>query len=76
MAEDDIWRKRFLLFMGARLFGLLTFFLGLAIVFTDLLRPGGWPAIGAAIAVLGVIDAVGAPMLLRKHWKKEDRNTE
>ena len=43
MADEATWKRRFYLYMGARLFGLLTFFAGLAIVFTDLLREGGWP---------------------------------
>ena len=44
MADDDLWRRRFFVFMLIRLFGLATFFLGIAIIYTDLLREGGWPA--------------------------------
>ena len=58
--------------MGARLFGLLRFFAGLAIVFTDLLREGGWPAVGVIIMVLGLADAIVAPKLIKKQWEKED----
>ncbi len=72
MADDDIWKRRFMLFMGARLFGFLTFFAGLAVGFTSLVTPGGSPAIGAVLIVLGVIDAVVAPRLLTKQWKKQD----
>ena len=73
MADDDIWKRRFFLYMGARLFGLATFFVGLAIMFTGLLRPGGWPALGAVIVVFGVIDAVVAPKLMKKKWEADDR---
>jgi hypothetical protein len=72
MADDDIWKRRFLLFMGARLFGVLTFFVGIVIGFTNLVQPGGMRAVGAGLIVLGVIDAVVAPRLLTSHWKKED----
>ncbi len=73
MADEDRWRRRFQLYMGARLFGLATFLAGLAIVFTDLLRPGGWPVVGSIVMVLGLLDAVVAPRLLRKQWEREDR---
>ena len=73
MADEDLWRRRFLAFMLVRLAGLATFLLGLAIIYTDLVREGGWPAVGAVIAVMGVIDAVFAPKLLRKLWEQQDQ---
>jgi hypothetical protein len=74
MADEETWKRRFAVFMAARLFGLVTVLAGIAVAFTGLLRPGGWPAVGAVLVVLGLIDAVGAPMLLRKHWEREDRS--
>ena len=44
MADEDLWRRRFFVFMLTRLLGVATFFLGIAIIYTDLLRQGGWPA--------------------------------
>ena len=76
MADDDIWRRRFFVFAGARLFGLLTIVAGVAVMFTDIVRPGGWPAVGAVIVVMGLIDAVVAPTLLRKHWRQVDQERE
>jgi hypothetical protein len=73
MADEDKWRQRFNLFMGIRLFGLLVFFAGLAIVFTNLLRPGGWPVVGSIVMILGLLDSVVAPRLLKKKWEAEDR---
>lgn len=73
MADDDLWRHRFFVFMLTRLFGVATFFLGLAIIYTDFLREGGWPAVGAILAIVGTIDAVFAPKLLRKLWEQQDR---
>jgi len=72
MADDAVWKRRFFLFMGARLLGLLTFFAGIAIMFTDILREGGWPLVGAIIMLLGLVDAVIAPRLLKKQWQKDD----
>ena len=70
---DDIWRKRFQLFMLVRLFGVATFLLGIAIAYTDLIRPGGWPLVGGLVTVAGAIDAVFAPRLLRKLWAEQDK---
>lgn len=72
MAEPRVWRRRFLIFMAARMLGLLTFLAGLAIMFTDVLRQGGWPQVGAILIILGVIDAVLAPRMLKKQWDRED----
>ena len=55
------------------LFGVATFFLGIAIIYTDLLREGGWPGVGAIIVIAGIIDTVFAPKLLRKLWEQQDR---
>ena len=69
---DDIWRKRFQLFAAVRLIGVATFLLGIAIALSDLVRPGGWPLLGALITIAGAIDAVFAPKLLRKLWRQQD----
>ncbi len=71
--SDDIWRKRFQLFALVRLIGVGTFLLGIAIAFTGLVRPGGWPLVGGLVAIAGVIDAVFAPRLLRKLWAEQDK---
>jgi hypothetical protein len=71
--DEDVWKKRFGLFMAARLFGLFTFLAGVAVMFSDLLRPGGWPLVGGILIVMGLIDAVAAPILLKKQWRKEDQ---
>lgn len=76
MTDDQLWKRRFHLFMAVRLFGLATFLLGLAIAFSDLVRDGGWPAVGAVVAIMGVIDAAFAPRLLKRHWDREDRERQ
>lgn len=70
---DDTWRKRFQLFMLVRLFGVAMFLLGIAIAFSDLVQPGGWPLVGGLITIAGAIDAVFAPKLLRKMWRQQDQ---
>jgi hypothetical protein len=73
MNDEDLWRRRFQLFLAIRLFGLLTFLLGLAIAFSDLVRPGGWKLLGGILVVIGVVDAVVAPRLLKKGWERLDK---
>ena len=73
MVDDELWKRRFHVFALVRMTGLLVFFLGVAIAFSDLVREGGWPLVGGIIAIMGVIDAVFAPKLLRKHWEQTDR---
>lgn len=70
--DEDVYRKRLLLYSLTRFGGLAIFFLGLAIFYTDLLRPGGWPQVGAIVAIMGVIDALFAPRLLKKFWDERD----
>ena len=76
MADDSLWKKRFAIFMAARLVGLLTFLAGVAIAFSDLLRPGGWPQLGAVLIIIGIIDTVFSPKLLKRHWERVDREAD
>ncbi len=61
------------MFMVVRLAGLAVFFLGVAIAYFDILRPGGWPQVGAIIAILGAMDAIFAPRLLKTLWEREQK---
>ena len=71
--DDDVARRRLLLYSLVRFFGLAIFLLGIAVMYTNLLRPGGWPQVGAIIAIMGVIDALFAPRLLKRAWDEQDR---
>ena len=71
MTDEELWRKRFQVFALVRLFGVATFLLGVAIAYSDLLRPGGWPLLGGILAICGVIDAVFAPKLLKRMWDRD-----
>jgi hypothetical protein len=74
MSDDDaLWRRRLLIYTAVRAFGLAIFFLGLAIMYSNLVREGGWPQLGAIIAIMGVIDALFAPRLLKKVWDQQGR---
>ncbi len=72
MDNETVWKRRFHIFAAVRLAGLATFFFGIAIAYTGLVREGGWPAVGVIVAIMGMIDAVFAPRILRKQWERED----
>lgn len=70
--DDDLARSRLLTYTLVRLGGLLIFFFGIAIIYTNLVRPGGWPQLGAIIAIVGAIDAVLMPHLIKRSWDRKD----
>lgn len=74
MDDEAVWRQRLLLYSALRFGGLVIFFLGIAIIYTDLLRKGGWPQLGAVIAILGVIDALFMPRLVKRGWERQDQD--
>lgn len=74
--DDQTAQKRLLLYSLVRAAGLAIFFLGIAFIYTDLVRPGGWPQVGAIVAIMGVIDALFAPRLLKRAWDEKDRGAE
>jgi hypothetical protein len=71
--DDDVARRRLILYSLVRFGGLAIFLLGIAIGYTDLVRPGGWPQVGAIVVIMGVIDAMFAPRLLKKAWDEQDQ---
>ena len=71
--DDALFRRRLLIYSLVRFGGLAIFFLGVAIMYTDLLRQGGWPQVGAVVAIMGVIDAFFAPRILKKARDEQDR---
>jgi hypothetical protein len=71
--DEALWRKRLLAHSLVRAMGVAIFFFGLAIGYTDLLREGGWPQLGAIVGLLGVVDALVAPRMLKRAWELQDR---
>jgi hypothetical protein len=71
MDDEQLWKQRFLVFTLVRLAGLAIFLLGIAIAFSDLVREGGWPIAGGVLAIIGLVDAVFSPRILRKIWERQ-----
>jgi hypothetical protein len=64
--DESADRRRFHIFMALRLSGLALFFAGVAVAFSDLVRPGGLPLAGIPIAFLGLAETVLAPKILKR----------
>lgn len=71
MSDEDVWKRRFFLYMGARMIGLTIFLLGIAIAYSNVLRPGGWPQVGAVLALAGGLGGMFAPRLLKRKWDRQ-----
>jgi multisubunit Na+/H+ antiporter MnhB subunit len=71
--DEDTARRRLLIYTLVRFAGLAIFFVGIATMYTKLLRPGGWPQAGAIIAIAGVIVSLLAPRLIKKRWDERER---
>jgi hypothetical protein len=69
MTDEDIHKKRFLLFSAARLSGVALVLLGIAIAFSDLVTDGGWRQLGGLVIALGTIEMVVVPLLLKRAWQ-------
>ena len=74
--DDDKARQRLLTYTLVRFGGVAIFFLGIATIYTGLLRVGGWPQAGAIIAILGAIDALLAPHFLKRAWDRQDQERQ
>ena len=72
MRDETEWKRRFRTFSAIRLVGVATLFLGIAIAYTGLIRPGGWPAGGAIMVMTGLIVALLMPRILKRQWERED----
>lgn len=69
---DEEAKRQFILFAVLRVGGLLLFLLGIAIAFTDLLKPGGWRLLGGILVIVGVIEAVISPRLVKRSMGRTD----
>lgn len=63
---DEEAKRQFTIFAILRVGGVILFLLGIAIAFTDLLRPGGWKLLGGILVIVGAIEAVVSPRLVKR----------
>jgi membrane protein implicated in regulation of membrane protease activity len=69
---DEEAKRQFMIFTLLRVGGLALFLLGIAIAFTDLLKPGGWRLLGGILVIVGAIEAVISPRLVKRSMNRTD----
>lgn len=69
--QDALWKKRFAVFAALRVSGLIIFLVGMAITFSDWIRPGGFLELGLVVIGLGLAEALLGPVLLKQKWDRE-----
>lgn len=69
---DEEAKRQFIIFAILRIGGVALFLLGIAIAFTDLLRPGGWKLFGGILVIVGAVEAVISPRLVKRSMGRTD----
>lgn len=67
--EDRTARSRFLALTLIRLGGIALLMFGILVWRTDLLRDGGWPAIGIPLALIGFVESLLLPKFVASRWR-------
>ena len=67
--SEEEWRRRFILLNLVRIGGTAVCLIGLAIWQSDVVRPGGWPAVGVPAALLGLLISFPGAQLLVRRWR-------
>jgi protein-S-isoprenylcysteine O-methyltransferase Ste14 len=70
--DDNLWRGRFVTVNLVRIGGTAVVLLGLAIWYSNLVRPGGAPLLGFPLALIGLVASFWGPIALSRHWKRKD----
>ena len=67
--EERLARTRFTLLSAARASGAILMLLGLWIWHGDVIREGGYLALGAPLFVLGFVESLILPQVLTRKWR-------
>lgn len=67
--SEATWRNRFIAINLARIGGTLVALFGLVIWQGDLLREGGWAAVGIPMTLVGLLVSFVGPRWLASRWR-------
>ena len=71
MADEEIWKRRFRIFMAVRVSALVLVLGGMGIWLGDYVRPGGWPLLGGILVAIGLADGLILPRVLKRRWDQK-----
>ncbi|WP_157216725.1 hypothetical protein [Flavisphingomonas formosensis] len=67
--ESHAARLRYRLIVACHLAGTALALFGLVVWYGDLLQVGGWPELGIALFLAGIVATFGLPRLLARRWR-------
>jgi hypothetical protein len=74
--DDAIYQQRLAVYTLVRFVGVAIFFFGIAVAYSNLLRPGGWPQLGAIIAIVGALGSLLLPRVVKRAWDHKERGDQ
>lgn len=67
--QERLVKSRYQSIQLCRFTGVIVMILGMWIWTGDILREGGWMALGMPLFLLGVFEALWLPIILARRWK-------
>lgn len=67
--EDRIARSRFFALTMMRLAGVMLLMFGLLVWQGDVVRDGGWPALGIPLFAIGLLETILLPKFIASKWR-------
>jgi len=67
--SEEEWRNRFIIINLVRIGGAAIAMFGAAVMQSNLLRPGGWIALGLPVALLGLLISFPGSRALVRRWR-------
>lgn len=68
--DEDTAKRQLLIFTAVRFACLVLVFFGVAVIYSNVLRRGGWPQLGATLCIVGALASLALPHALKRRWDR------
>lgn len=68
--DDDEAKRRLLIYTAVRFACVALVIFGVAVVYSNVLRRGGWPQLGAILCIVGAVASIAVPHALKRKWDR------